>query len=849
MTDPADKDTIHTINRLKSLRFLTALSLFIENCVFAIWLPACWMFLFFGLWMWNATALVGETMSSIMLVIFFIGLAVLLKPVFKQVRWPDRHKVNRRLEQHNNLKHRPIETLEDRLINPEKPETRRLWAGNKARAILAIQGLKSAKPNISLSDVDPHALRFAAVIILLTGFVAAGSDWQGRILAGLKPYKGMEATEQASKYTIWITPPAYTGLKQIVLQENTPVDEAVDIVEGSSIKIRITGGWTIPRYSVDKNSVALQKLEEDHWSLETMVTDGTLFKVSQLPFTTINVPYNFIKDMPPVIELVDAPTTLEHGELRPKLKITDDFGTRTLTVRVSLAPNVEATPFGNDYEETRILISPPGTEMDIEPVFDLAWHPWAGLPVVLNFEVSDYPGHVTALAPLTVTLPERTFTDPLAKKLVDMRKRLIWTPDAAARNVSYELSELLYNPSQMRNDPVVFLGVRTAASRLHYARNKTDVGRVIELLWDVAIRQEDGNLPHAARTLREARENLENLLNDPNASDAEIAQATQELQEALGQYFQELMRELQKRMAQSGNNIQMMPQNGMQNLITPEDIASFLDQLKAEALSGDKSKALELLSELQQFMDKIDPSLNSAMPPQMEFMMQGINELQELIEKQKALLEETRQIIQNNMPRAPKNYGEFLTFEESILKKWGFEQFPPPPMREPEPQDEPHFNTKDKQTEQDALRFVLGQLMMDADEQLGEIPQKMQMAEQEMRGSGSMLSDNDPVRSIPHQEKALQYLQDSMQDMSQQMQQMMKSMAMMALGGMKLDPLGRPMNEGNGQSPFPGSTVKIPDEGQRKRAEEILQELRERSGEFDRPDYELEYYKRLLKQF
>ncbi|MEC7028887.1 MAG: DUF4175 family protein, partial [Pseudomonadota bacterium] len=84
---------------------------------------------------------------------------------------------------------------------------------------------------------------------------------------------------------------------------------------------------------------------------------------------------------------------------------------------------------------------------------------------------------------------------------------------------------------------------------------------------------------------------------------------------------------------------------------------------------------------------------------------------------------------------------------------------------------------------------------------------------------------------------------------SQQMQQMMKQMAMMALGSMRLDPLGRPMQEGNNNSGFPGSTVKIPDEGERKRAEEILQELRKRSGEYSRPDYELEYYRRLLKQF
>ena len=308
------------------------------------------------------------------------------------------------------------------------------------------------------------------------------------------------------------------------------------------------------------------------------------------------------------------------------------------------------------------------------------------------------------------------------------------------------------------------------------------------------------------------------------------------------------MQEMQRRMAENGTLMQMPP-DAMQSLVSPEDIASFLDQLKAEALSGDKSKALDLLSQLQQFMDKLDPSVNMAMPPQMEFMMEGINELQELIEKQKALLEETNEIVQEQEPFMPKGYGEFLQFEEQILKNWGFGEIPPPPSRDSQNNPEADFDTADKQIEQDALRYVLGQLMLDADEQLNEIPEKMQLAEQEMRSSGSALGQNDPQQSIPHQEQALKYLQEAMQDMSQQMQQMMKQMAMMALGSMRLDPLGRPMQEGNNNSGFPGSAVKIPDEGERKRAEEILQELRKRSGEYSRPDYELEYYRRLLKQF
>ena len=125
----------------------------------------------------------------------------------------------------------------------------------------------------------------------------------------------------------------------------------------------------------------------------------------------------------------------------------------------------------------------------------------------------------------------------------------------------------------------------------------------------------------------------------------------------------------------------------------------------------------------------------------------------------------------------------------------------------------------------------------------------MGLAEQEMRSSAAMLGNNDPSLSAPHQEKAIKYLQDSMQQMSQQMAQMMKQMMMMAMGPGKMDPLGRPLEEGKGPSWLPGSQVKIPDEAERKRVQEIQKLLRDRSGELERPDYELDYFRRLLKQF
>jgi hypothetical protein len=60
------------------------------------------------------------------------------------------------------------------------------------------------------------------------------------------------------------------------------------------------------------------------------------------------------------------------------------------------------------------------------------------------------------------------------------------------------------------------------------------------------------------------------------------------------------------------------------------------------------------------------------------------------------------------------------------------------------------------------------------------------------------------------------------------------------------DPLGR---EGNFGRAVDDRGVKIPDQPDRQRSREILEELRRRAGEGNRPKIELDYIERLLRRF
>jgi len=61
------------------------------------------------------------------------------------------------------------------------------------------------------------------------------------------------------------------------------------------------------------------------------------------------------------------------------------------------------------------------------------------------------------------------------------------------------------------------------------------------------------------------------------------------------------------------------------------------------------------------------------------------------------------------------------------------------------------------------------------------------------------------------------------------------------------DPLGRPA--GPTEDPDLGLSVTVPDQGEVERAQRIMDELRRRSGERQRPKIELDYLDRLLERF
>lgn len=780
---------------------------------------------------------------------FWGGILYFIHKDVRHFRRPSARDIDKRLETSSNLPTRPIEAIQDRLANPGHEATETLWAQYKEQSLSLIARLRPPLPHGFIAGLDHYALRVAVFLLFIIAVVAAPPDWSFQIKKGMFPYI---KAETKVPLTLWITPPEYTGMDIITVQSDRPKPEhPVTIPQGSTIKVRMDTKFITPALQMDEIRIPLQKSGAYSWQLETAVTQTDTIKIKQGFITRYTLPVRYKKDEPPNLRFVEekGPVVMPKGSIQFPLIAHDDFGIRSLNMHMTLDPIVTDKPLGGDVTETRPFTSLPDTDTELLPYFDLAWHPWAGLPVVIELSVTDDLGQSYTMAPIKMTLPERTFEHPLAKLLIEMRHRLSWAPGTAASDVRNGLEQVIPYPDKYQNDIVVMLSMRSMASRLKYAPTGENVIGIISQLWDTALRVEDGNLSLAARNLRDAQQNLQSLLNDPNATNRQIAKAMENLKQAMNDYFQELARELQKRAA-NGKPLPMLPQD-MANSLNADEIASFLEQLQSESLAGNRDKAMEMLSRLEKMMNALDPAMNAQMPPHMQFMQKGINELQELIDKQKTLLNQTERQAATIQRATPQDYGQIIPPDEQAADSL-FDEFDLP-----QPQDNfelpditrPEINTQGHKVEQDSLRYILGQLMQEADAKLNEIPENMQNAEMEMRKSGDALGGNDPDRSIPHQKAAIKYLQEAQQQMTQQLMAMMQQMQMLGFGPGQTDPFGRPIRDGNGPSWLSRDKVKVPDKAQRKRAQEILKELRDRSGDRSRPDYELDYYNRLMKQF
>jgi uncharacterized protein (TIGR02302 family) len=788
-----------------------------------LFLAISWM----GMWAWLPAwgRLAG-------LAVFFL-LAAAVFSRFLILRMPSRADALKRLDANSGLAHRPATAMDDKMAAPV-PDAHAtiLWRAHVERALRAANRLNAGLPAPKLSFRDPFALRALVLVLVMATFIAAGEDRMKRLAAAFD-WQGV-ITPANFRIDAWVNPPAYTGKAPLILQGLRPGEPVhasgpVAVPAGSTLVVRASGialnviadGGVVENPST---APAGKGSEERRFT----INDTGNATVRGAGPRDVSWQFTAIPDRSPTIALAKDPEAQARGALQLTYKLEDDYG----VVGAQAVFDRQSNERGKG-DKARPLFEAPNFALVLpqartksgigQSTKDLTEHPWAGVDVTMTLVARDEGGNEGRSAPFAFRLPERPFTKPIARALVEQRRLLALDADAQA-TVLNALDALTLAPDRFNIEPNVYLGLRAIFWQLSRAKTDDQLRDVVARMWDMAVHLEDGTVSDAEQALRAAEEALRQAL-ERGATDEEIKRLTDQLRAALDKFLQALAEQLRKNPQQLAR-----PLDPNARQLRPQDLRSMIDKLEQMARSGARDAARRMLQELQSLLE----NLQTARPGQDmdggdDDMMSALDELGEMIRKQQQLRDRTFQEGQDQ--RRQRGQREGRNMEGLRDSQQGLR------------------DQLQKFMEQMRKRgFGQGQQGQGEMDQLGRAGEAMGDAQGE-------LGEGNADGAVESQGRALEALRRGAQNLAQSMQQQ----GMLGPGPngrpgrlgppraqQDTDPLGRPLR---GRDYGDDTTVKVPGEIDVQRARRILEELRRRFGETFRPQLELDYIERLLHDF
>ena len=808
-----------------------------------------------------------ELPHKIVLALFGLAFAAALVALAR-VRWPSRDQAIRRVEAISGIKHRPASSYEDNLtLGAGDPRTAALWRVHRQRLAALLQKLRVGHPSPRTDRYDPFAVRALLLLSVFVLVIAAGDSASDRLRSAFR--FGALAKGAEVRIDAWITPPAYTGRPPIMLADGGfsglrtqekpagPIevpDRSVLVVRGSgaalgALALESPGDTGTARRieapaPAGSSDVAELKLDVRKSGTVSVYGGGTQM---------LSWPFVVIPDHPPKIALTKEPERTPRGALKLTFKVEDDYGVvsaesrmRRVRPKQDTSSTAWARPEANKgprppFERPPVLVlrlprSYP-KQAEGQSFHEIGDHLWAGMKVELTLVAKDLAGQTGRSEPIEIVLPERRFSKPLARAVVEQRRKLAEDPRDRLQ-VARALDALTMEPEEFIEDLQVFLGLRSAYWRLQRDTTRSARNTVLAQLWSIALRIEDGNLTDAERALRAAQERLSKALEE-GASDEEIQKLMQELRQALAQFLEQLSRQAQNQPPMQGldRNSQFM---------TPQDIEQMLRNLENMARSGNRDMAQQMLSQLRDLLDRLQ-SGRMADQGQSQRFGQMMDEFGNLLGRQQQLLDDTfgQQRRQGERgQRGQGQQGQQPGQQQGQRGQGQRGQQGQGQQGDGEGDGDQMGALSDRQRE---LREMLGRLQRGLREFGLQTPGQLDGAGESMQRAERALRDGDLDGATQEETRALEQLRQGAREMAQQMLRQLPSRYGLNDSQGELDPMGRPPQRTDG--PDPGVGVKVPDQIDVQRAREILEELRRRLGETTRPPVELEYLERLLKRF
>jgi uncharacterized protein (TIGR02302 family) len=774
----------------------------------------------------------------------FVALALASLFPLLRFRWPSREQSLSRLDRGSGIRHRPATALTDTLVTQD-PVARALWQAQRERTLASIKRIRAGLPSPRLAIHDPWALRALVVVLLVAAYVAAGDERTMRTMAAFD-WNGVLSPANV-RVDAWVTPPVYTGKPPIILsaankEAGGPVAGALPVPAGSTLIVRSSGGAldVVTSGGVTEavpTEQAPQGTNERHFVIGS---DGTVHV--RAPSGQPQWKFTAIPDRAPTIALAKDPERQARGSLQLSYKIEDDYGVTEAQAHVAVRPTDAPKPTTEprplfDAPQFALVLPNARTRNGVgQTVKDLSEDPYAGADITLTLTAKDEAGNEGRSEPFNMKLPERLFTKPLARALIEQRRILALDANQNAQ-VYTALDALMIAPELFTPEAGQYLGLYSVTKQLEAARTDDAMREVVASLWALAVTIEDGDITDVDKALRAAQDALKQAL-ERGASDEEIKKLTENLRAALDNFMRQLAEQMR-------NNPQALarPLDPNTKILRQQDLNNMIERMERLSRSGDKDAAKQLLEQMQEMLE----NLQMAQPGQSgdNDMEQALNELGDMIRKQQQLRDKTfKQGQDSRRDRAHGKQGD-------------------PSMGDLQ-QDQQGLRDRLKKLQQELAKRGMGpgergekgqqgQQGQDGDQQQGE--DGLGDADSAMGDAGSKLGEGNADGAVDSQGQALEAMRKGAQSLADAMQQgdgdgqgdgPGDRPGRQQSGGNQSDPLGRPLH---GREYGDDLTVKIPGEIDVQRVRRILEELRRRLADPQRPQIELDYLERLLKDY
>lgn len=766
--------------------------------------------------------------------------------------WPTRDDAIARLDA--TLPGRPIQALRDQpVMGTSDPGALALWKAHQERMTRGAMAAHPVTPDLRISKLDPFGLRFIATLALavamLFGSIHSVSSVRelsanGAALASGPTWEG------------WIEPPSYTQKPALYL--NDQPEGVLELPEGSVVLLRLygeVGALTVAETVSGRVDVTDSAAQSEQSFSVTQSGEVSVAGPGGAKWDFVMVP-----DGAPIVQVVGSAEASARGEMTVPFSATDDYGVvaGTAVIRLDLSRvdrKYGLAPAPEDRGPVTVELPLPisGSRAEFEAVLieDLSKHPWAHLPVTALFSVQDDTNQVGTSDPLHFDLPAQHFFDPLATAVVELRRDLLWSRENGAR-VANLMRAVSYRPEDgVFPRETDYLRFRTILRRLDmnvaHGLSVEKRDEFAEALWQLALHLEDGDLGSASERLRRAQERLSEAMKN-GASDAEIAELMQELRDATEAY----MRELAKRDQQGDEESNEAAENSMQ--LDQNDLQRMMDRIQELMEQGRMAEAQQALEELQRLMENMQVTQGEGETTPGEQAMEG---LADTLREQQGLSDEAFRELQeqfNPDAQAGQSQGNqgYNGGEGRGQAHDGTGGEGQGEGEEGQAQGSGEGESGRLEDRQQALRQELGR-------QLGNLPGQgtpegdaasdaLGLAERSMDDAAEALRQDDLAAAIDKQAEAMDALREGMRSLSEAMaeQQNPGQNGTAQTQGDAQDPLGRsPGNKGAAGT----DEGLLQGEDVYRQARRLLDEIRRRSGESDRPDLERNYLERLLDRF